>query len=410
MPKRDCDGTPEACAPDRYCREGKSVNLATVESVSGALRSNHAQPNISCRYQSLARANPEAHLRLVMIFKFRKLILLTVTTAALFAAASNVLGQSTDASLPTAVLSNEINGKINALDLGDARVTRHFYAFEGNPGDLLITIDSKNLNGDVDVFTATTFRPLMKTTLYAYTQTPEITKGIYLRTRQILILRVEARTPSDEPGTYHIRFGGTFEKFSGGIPVAEPSNAEAETASEKSGANRLSSAGATIPRPVTETVETPEAKPSPEKPAEKPEESEAKKSTTTTSSRRSTSRNPRRNTRPAPVKTTPPRKTESAKTETEKPKPETRKTSEEKPVEAEKPVETKAEVEKPKTQEVPVGARLLIEQKDGTRIDRPMSTVRRVIVEGNMIVIVLKTGKTERIPMSDVARMAIEPQ
>ena len=38
-----------------------------------------------------------------------------------------------------------------------------------------------------------------------------------------------------------------------------------------------------------------------------------------------------------------------------------------------------------------------------------MSTVRRVVVEGGMIVIVLKTGHIERIPMSSVARMAIEP-
>jgi hypothetical protein len=51
-----------------------------------------------------------------------------------------------------------------------------------------------------------------------------------------------------------------------------------------------------------------------------------------------------------------------------------------------------------------------VEEKDGTRIDRPMSSVRRVVIEGNMIVIVLKTGRIERIPMSDVTRMAIEPQ
>jgi hypothetical protein len=38
-----------------------------------------------------------------------------------------------------------------------------------------------------------------------------------------------------------------------------------------------------------------------------------------------------------------------------------------------------------------------------------MSTVRRVIVENGVIVIVLKTGRIERIPMTNVARMAIEP-
>jgi hypothetical protein len=39
-----------------------------------------------------------------------------------------------------------------------------------------------------------------------------------------------------------------------------------------------------------------------------------------------------------------------------------------------------------------------------------MATVRRVIVEGPTIVVVLKTGKIERFAMSDVARVAIEPQ
>jgi hypothetical protein len=38
-----------------------------------------------------------------------------------------------------------------------------------------------------------------------------------------------------------------------------------------------------------------------------------------------------------------------------------------------------------------------------------MSTVRRVVVEGGMIVIVLKTGHVERVAMSTVARMGIEP-
>ena len=38
-----------------------------------------------------------------------------------------------------------------------------------------------------------------------------------------------------------------------------------------------------------------------------------------------------------------------------------------------------------------------------------MSTIRRVIVEANAIVIILKTGRIERVSMSLVARMAIEP-
>ena len=111
------------------------------------------------------------------------------------------------------------------------------------------------------------------------------------------------------------------------------------------------------------------------------------------------------------------KKTEStATTETETPKIEPSKTEspkEGKSSPPEKPAETAAPAEKPKAQEIPpppVGTRLIIEEKDGTRIERPMTTVRRVVVEGATIVIVLKTGKIERINMSDVARMSIEPR
>src|SRR5882757_8828625 len=116
------------------------------------------------------------------MMRFRKhLIVASLLPGILWAVTLVAFGQSTDQGLPTPILANEINGRIPALDLGDARLTRHFYAFEGTPGDLLITIDTKNLNGDMDVFTAVTFRPLMKTTLYASSRTGEVTKGLYLR-------------------------------------------------------------------------------------------------------------------------------------------------------------------------------------------------------------------------------------
>ena len=346
----------------------------------------------------------------------KKIIFASLMFVILWACVGVVVGQSSDQSLPTPVLSNDINGKIVALDLGDPRATRHFYAFAAKPGDLLITVDSANLNGDVDVFTAITFRPLMKTTVYASTQSPQVTKGIYLRAHQILILRVEARTPNDDPGTYHIRIGGTFEPFNGGIPVAE--NTEPAESSTKASANRLSSVGATIPRPPAEVTETAEAKPSPspEKTAETSSEEATKKETEKpakpAASPRTTARGPRRGARPAPTRKPPVKKTESTtKTETETPKTEAPK--EENSAPAEKPSEPTAPVEKPKPQELspaPVGTRLIIEEKDGTRIERPMSTVRRVVVEGSTIVIVLKTGKIERINMSEVSRMSIEPQ
>src|SRR5258707_15301668 len=115
--------------------------------------------------------------------RFRKQLFVALLLPGLLSAVTPVgFGQSSEQSLPTAILTNEINGRIAALDLGDTRLTRQFYAFAGTPGDLLITIESKNLNGDMDVFIAVTFRPLMKTTLYANSQSGAVTKGLYLRT------------------------------------------------------------------------------------------------------------------------------------------------------------------------------------------------------------------------------------
>lgn len=361
----------------------------------------------------------------VIVVKFQRFLIISLLPGLLFAFARTVTAQSAEQNLPTPVLTNEINGKIAPLDLGDPRVTRHFYAFEGNPGDLLITMDSKNLNGDMDVFTAITFRPLTKTNIYAnsQSQSPEVTKGIYLRKRQILILRVEARTPNDEEGTYRVRFGGSFAPFSGGIPVAENTESESESAAPARGGKRLSSVGATIAEPVGETPPvTAEPKPE-ENAAEKPaEDTEAAKKAAAVKPKptRPTARNSRNRTpRPARPKPAKP-DTEAAKTseaKTEEAKTEEAKTEEAKKEAAAGEEKTgaadtaKSETSaKPSTQEVPLpGAHLIIESKDGTRIDRPMSTVRRVVVEGGLIIIVLKTGKVERIPMSEVARMAIEP-
>ena len=279
---------------------------------------------------------------LAIVKLIRSILFLTIFT---FAPASVCLvwAQSTNPELPTPVFSNEINGTIVPLDLGDSRFTRHYYAFEATPGDLIVTVNSRNLNGDVDVFTAVTFRPLTKITIYAGTIPPEVTKSLYFRARQIVILRFEARTPNDEAGNYRITLGGSFQPFSGGIPVAEnaPSETEPDKRDDKN-VQRLSSVGATIPRPPGEVAveepkpaETEVVKPAEEKPA-----------TPTPSARRNTPRTSRRNPRgrtpPRTTRTTPP-KTETTKSETEQPKAE----EEKPPAEAEPKTEEKPATEKP---------------------------------------------------------------
>src|SRR5688500_20284418 len=96
--------------------------------------------------------------------------------------ATVTFAQSTDVGSPTPVRSNTVSGKISARDLGDSRLTDHYFAFTGTPGDLLITIQSTNLNGDLDVLTPVTLRPLLQLRFYAE-RPPPVPKGIHVRQR-----------------------------------------------------------------------------------------------------------------------------------------------------------------------------------------------------------------------------------
>jgi len=305
-------------------------------------------------------------------------------------AAGSVSAQSINPTAPSPVRTNSVTGRIAARDLGDARLTDHYYAFTGTPGDLLITINSTNLNGDVDVFTAGTLRPLLKITLYAENTSP-VTKGIYLRKREDLILRIEARSPNDDEGTYRLYFGGSFEPIAGGPEIAEAETTEMPASETTTlggrGTKRVSSVGARIEEPEPPVTEVANATPTPEPtPEAKPVETPAatpEKSSEVETERPATARNTRgrrpAGRRPAPrVKETPPA--------AEEPKP------------------------KPAPEPEPeIGPRLVIETNDGTLINRSMSTVRRVTVENGQVVVTGKDGKIDRILLVNIVRMSIAP-
>lgn len=326
---------------------------------------------------------------------------LILALAFLFLLSISAAAQSTDQEYPTPVRSNEISGTITPRDVGDPRLTRYFYYFTGTPGDLIVTVESRNLEGDVDVFTTGTLRPLGKISMYTGVSTSGGAKTIYLRTRESLILRIEARTPNDNDGSFRIRFDGGFEPISRDIPDPEP---VVPTVSSASKGRRVTATGARIeePEPQPTVAETkPETTSTPAQPTtetatktsapttEATKSQPAKPATTrrrpgTTTTTRTTRTRPtttRRRTTPAP-KQTAPAPTETASTPTPTPKP---------------------------VEPAPSGPRLIIETKDGMRIERYMTTVRRVLVDGSEILVILKNGKVEKQPMSNVQRMAIEP-
>ena len=315
--------------------------------------------------------------------------------ALLLFSAVSLWAQSLDPNTPAPVRDNSVTGRIAARDLGDSRMTHHYFAFTGTPGDLLITVQTQNLNGDIDVFTAGTLRPLLKITLYAESGSPVI-KGIYLRKRESLVLRVEARSPNDDEGTYRLSFGGSFEPIIGGPDIAEAETPTTEAPVRPPGTRRVSSVGARINEPTpppAEVAAAPTPEPSPEAPAAKPVETpspEVEKPGEPEAVKPPPARNPRGR-RPAPRRPAP-RSTETARKQVEEPKP-----AEPKP-------------EEPKPEPPPeIGPRLVIETSDGTLINRPMSGVRRVTVENGQVVIVGRDGKISRILLADVVRMTISP-
>jgi hypothetical protein len=333
--------------------------------------------------------------------------------------AASLCAQSLDANTPAPVRSNSVDGRISARDIGDSRMTNHYFAFTGTPGDLLITVQTQNLNGDIDVFTAGTLRPLLKITLYAESSSP-VTKGIYLRKRESLVLRVEARSPNDDEGTYRLSFGGSFEPIIGGPEIAGNEAAETpktETRAPSPGTRRVSTVGARIaepdppPREVATATPEPAPEPTPEaKPSETPA-GEVEKPAETENVKPAPTRTPRGR-RPAARRPSP-RATETARQPVEEPKPE-------EPRSARRPgtrstATTRKPVEEPKTEEPKpdpapeIGPRLVIETSDGTLINRPMSGVKRVTVENGQVVIVGRDGKINRVLLADVVRMTIAP-
>lgn len=356
--------------------------------------------------------------------------------------------QSNDLGSPTPIYSPEITGRIVPLDVGDARQTRHFYTFNARPGDLELTVEASNLDGEIDLYAASTMRPLAQVALYSGLGS-NIARTVFFRQEGTVVLRVQARTPNDSDGTYRIRLGGTFSPSTLPPPnESASSNANAPapraTPAEK-GVRRVNSIGARIEEPKSEATEsaattttTPEraTTPQPATTAKTPT-TRANASNRTTTARRGTTRRgttTRTNTPTADsakASTGPAQPTSESKTapnNDEKPGEELPQSGPARTTPNAKPARTNrasraGQPASNATNTTPAaspaaatatgleapGARVVVEMRDGTRVEREMSDVRRVAVEGRFVVIVLKNGRVERHPLADVQRMSIEP-
>ncbi len=121
-----------------------------------------------------------------------------------------ISAQSTNQDAPTLVTSDQIVGVIKPRRIGDNRLTRYFYVFSANQGDLFINVRAQNFDGDIDLFISENLRPLAKITIYSADTTIETSRVVYLRKSERLLLRVEGRTPNDSPAQFYIKFAGSF--------------------------------------------------------------------------------------------------------------------------------------------------------------------------------------------------------
>jgi hypothetical protein len=310
----------------------------------------------------------------------------------------NAFAQSNDIEFPTPVRDNIVNGTIPARDIGDARLTRHFYALTGTQGDLTVTVEYKNLDGDVDLFTKGTLRTLKKISMYFGESSTTTSQTVFLRQSESLILRVEARTLNENEGSYRIRFDGAFEPIKGDVPTLEqPASAIPSSTNTDKNVRRVTSSGARIEEPKTEIASQPPT----ETPAETPATEVAREANPAPEPpkrvrppRPSIRRTPRAPSTPPRAATVPP---SARKKKTPPPLP---------------TVEDTAAAASPST--VPeatltASPRLIIETRDGMRVERFMNTVRRVTVENGQVIIITKSGKVERQPLTSILRMSIEP-
>lgn len=360
----------------------------------------------------------------------------------LSAVAAPLCAQSTDASFPTPVFTDELSGRIAPRDVGDPRRTRHFYIFRGTEGDLVVNVETNEMVGDVDVFTATGFRPLVKFTVLG--DPAHLTKSFYLRKEETLVLRVEARAVGDAEGSYRISFSGSFAPAPAELANTPAPDAPTLSSPDPRGKNtrRVTATGARIeePRieatPAEETAANPTPTPTPEATARRrasanrrgrgnrnapsrpragtnapqPDTSKPESAETKTSEETAGSTSAAQPETPAP--SAPPPTTHARRRGTRAPRRgSTRESAEAKKPEPASQPPADAQPE-PGASPQPAPAptqRLIIVTTDGETLERDMNGVRRVTVENNQVVIVGRDGKVTRRPLASILKMSIEP-
>lgn len=300
-----------------------------------------------------------------------------------------VFSQSTEQQFPTPVLVSEIIGSINPREIGDSRTTTYFYTFSGSQGDLFVNILSTNLNADIDLFIEQGLRPLTKIAVYADRGETETGRVVYLRKSEKLLLRVQGRSPNDDPGKFRFKFAGSFVAAASDSPLppdlpkvpesiiaeARPTPADIKSDDDTKQGNDSDDSAKRTETEVAERSEPEAAEPkkrpkvvltdrvgeATEKISDEAKERERRENRSRAESTRDIAR----------------RERDEARRKTETPDP------------------------------MAVFS-LVIVFRDGSRIERPMTEVSRFAVDKGTLTVVNKGGQTGRYSMADVVSVTVQ--
>jgi hypothetical protein len=320
-----------------------------------------------------------------------KLTLVSLILVAVFAITS--VGQSSEQNFPTPVTESEVSSSIRARDIGDPRLTTHYWVFDGQQGDIFINVTTQNFSGDINIYQASDLKPLTQMVMYADTGVSETGRVVYLRQPGRLLLRVQGRTPNDDPASYKIKFAGSFVALAPQKQEGPPTVVAAEDTGVK--VNSVGTIIAVTPKPTPVMTSSPEP------------QSEDKASATTRPTRdesQEKTEDERKSEQPAAKQDDSNVHTvfgnKAAKVTLTNAPPSAR---------ANPPVTRMPSSATRRAATDPMaGYRLVIVFKDGSRMEREMTEVVRFSYDRGFLSIVRKDGSVEQFPASVVASATVQ--
>ncbi|HSI87838.1 MAG TPA: hypothetical protein VK918_02200 [Pyrinomonadaceae bacterium] len=317
------------------------------------------------------------------------LTIIFVLTAALAGRA-----QSTIQEFPSPIVTNAVSGSIAPRAIGDSRQTSHYYVFHGEQGDVFINVVTRNLAGTIEVFNLEGLRPMTRMVLFADSELSETGRVVYLRKPEKMLLRVQGRTPNDDPAEYTIKFAGSFAAITDPSQYAqvEPPRVTAiEAVREPDVVAESRKDEDDVPEDdrvrADAEVEAAEPVAEPEEVIDEPERP-SRLEVVVTEPDLPPTKEPERT----------PERVEDEKVEVEE------KADAELPQEAMEPEKADAVAE----EKEPGQFNLVIQFRNGSKIERPMSQVLRFTIDRGTLTVIEQDGSIGRYSMREVLRVGID--